>query len=147
MIDFKSSYNLIFQNIIARMDLFRDDQNIFPIQNLNKKGICLYQWHNMAVEIIEIDNTATFNVAKIYSANFTGCNLILGLSWLRKIEPSIKWFKNVVLFEVIAIKPVPWEAAAIKIQTTKVRNVNAALLLGIPQKFSNFSPAIACIGI
>ena len=147
MIDSGLPYNLISQDIIARVGLPGDDQNIPSAQDLNGGGIRLYRRHHMAVEMMGTDNTATLDAAKIYGANITGCKLILGLPWLRKAEPSIKWLTNVVLFKANAIKPVSQEAAAIRAQTTGVRDVSAALLPDTPQESSNSSPAIACVGI
>ena len=101
----------------------------------------------MAVEIMRTDNTAIFDTAKIYGANIIGCKLILGLSWLRKVKPSIKWLKGIVLFETTAMKLILWEAATIKAQTTGVRDVSAVLFPNTSQESSNSFPVIACVEI
>ena len=101
----------------------------------------------MAFKIIKTDNTATLDAVEIYSANITGCKLILGLPWLRKAKPLIKWLRDVVLFEAIVIKPVPQKTAAIRAQTIEVHDISAAFFPGTFQEFFNSSPAIACVGI
>ena len=97
--------------------------------------------------MIKTNNTATFDVAKIYNANIIKCKLGLGLPWLRKAKPSIKWLRDVVLFKAIAMKPMIQETAAIRTQTTGVCDVSAVFLSSTLQEFSNSFPAVVCVGI
>ena len=91
MIDSGITWNLISQDMVKQHGLVGDNNLPRELKALGNFKIYMYQCHNMVLQARDKHGCQAMTFVSIISANFTGCNLILEISWLQAAKSTIKW--------------------------------------------------------
>ena len=155
LIDCQCPFNLISQSIIKHYSIPGSNNDVPLAKDLNSGGIKLFRRHRIVVKAKGNDSSQSLDAIDVYSANITGCKLILGLDWLKKAQPAINWGQNSVYYKPCATVPeYPKETAKIWAQIKGLADVNDASNTSpdTPSDYSSDdyfdrSPVMACVGL
>lgn len=81
----------------------------------------------------------------MFSANVTGCKLILKMLWLVQANFIIMWLKKTVLFKNNISNLLTKKVLSIQAQSTKVYDISATLFWSSFLGFSNSILTVACV--
>ena len=78
--------------------LVRDDNLLYKLKTLGNFKIWMYQCHDIVLQAWDKHGHQAMMIVSIINANFSGCNLILEISWLQAARPTIKWKDENLIF-------------------------------------------------
>lgn len=91
MIDSETVWNLIAQDVVKQHGLPGDDNLPNGRKSLGGFPIQPYQCHNLILKSKDKNGQPSMAAISVIGADFTGCDVILGIPWLQTVKPTIKW--------------------------------------------------------
>jgi hypothetical protein len=100
MMNCETIYNFISQMKIKEMNLQRNISVSSNLKTLNDIFLNCYEEHFLQIEVIDANKHEIRTKQTIIVANMTRIDMILSLSWLRKLNSNIDWFSSMIRWRI-----------------------------------------------
>ncbi len=100
MINYKTIFNFISQMKIKEWNLQKIVNVSSKLKTLNDTLLKCYDEHILRIEMIDVTNHEICTKQTIIVVNMTRIDMILNLSWLRKLNSDIDWFSSMIRWRI-----------------------------------------------
>lgn len=98
IIDSGSTWNLISQITVRENAIPGDDNLPAGLKTLGGNSLRIYQHHRIPISVQDYYNIESLLHHDIFGADMQNCEMILGLPWLRKVNPGVNWKEDIFAF-------------------------------------------------
>ena len=91
LIDSGASLNFISQLKVKELGLRGHSDAPHGIRSLSGHVMSTYQTHDIETSVTDSNGKTQRHTDSYVAASFTGCDLILGITWLQERDPDIRW--------------------------------------------------------
>ena len=91
LIDSGASVNFISQLVVAEMKLKPSAVPAPAVRTLNGERLTTYYYHTLPLRMLDAGGKQLKTADYFLAADIEGFDMVLGMPWLRNIDPDIQW--------------------------------------------------------